>query len=109
VPWYVLGKRVTEKALVVGLGSELGESALVAGEANWISGEAPLSSKEFMVKIRYRADFVPGIVTVLDDRQFRVDFQHPVRDITPGQGAVVYHDEVCLGGGIIRRALAGGR
>jgi tRNA-specific 2-thiouridylase len=32
-----------------------------------------------------------------------VTFDAPLRDITPGQGAIVYDGEVCLGGGIIER------
>jgi tRNA-uridine 2-sulfurtransferase len=45
------------------------------------------------------------LVTPLDNHQFEVEFDRPVRDITPGQGAVVYQEEVCLGSGIIRGVL----
>jgi tRNA-specific 2-thiouridylase len=31
----------------------------------------------------------------------RINFHEPVYGITPGQGAVFYDGDVCLGGGII--------
>jgi tRNA-uridine 2-sulfurtransferase len=40
-------------------------------------------------------------VSIISDNSFRVDFQNLVRDITPGQSAVLYNGDICLGGGII--------
>ena len=36
---------------------------------------------------------------------FDLKFENPVRDITPGQAAVLYNGEVCLGGGIISNEI----
>ncbi len=43
-------------------------------------------------------------VTSLDGHRAEVVFDNRLRDITPGQGAVFYDGEVCLGGGIIARS-----
>ena len=40
-------------------------------------------------------------------RRMHIRFDAPLRDITPGQGAVVYDGDVCLGGGIIERPFGG--
>ncbi len=55
------------------------------------------------MKIRYKAKPAPATITPLDDARMRVSFDAPLRDITPGQGAIVYDGDVCLGGGIIER------
>ncbi len=62
---------------------------------------SPVDSINAQVKIRYKASEIPAVVTPLPDDQAHVHFEHPLRDITPGQAAVFYDQDVCLGGGII--------
>jgi tRNA-specific 2-thiouridylase len=45
-------------------------------------------------------------VTPLDDERIEVRFDEPVSAVTPGQSAVFYQGEICLGGGIIEQRLA---
>jgi tRNA-specific 2-thiouridylase len=101
VPLYVLHKDPDQNALVVGTKDELGRSDLTIGEVNWVSGVRPANSLRVQVKIRYKAKEAWGTVTPLDDGSAHVQFDAPIRDITPGQAAVFYDGEVCLGGGII--------
>ena len=94
-PYYVLEKRIGDNTLVVGTADELGCDALAAGAVNWLSGEAPSQSFPAEVKIRYTSGFSTGTVTPLDETHFSVKFERKLRDITPGQAAVVYQgDEV---------------
>ena len=53
------------------------------------------------MKTRYRQQDIPCTVTPLADGQVEVKFDSPQKAVTPGQSAVFYQDEVCLGGGII--------
>jgi tRNA-specific 2-thiouridylase len=56
-----------------------------------------------MVKIRYKARPVMATITPLANQRAAVQFDEQLRDITPGQGAIFYDGDVCLGGGIIER------
>jgi tRNA-specific 2-thiouridylase len=100
---YVIGMNPYRNALIVGTRDELGADTLTAGRVNWVSGEAPAAPFRAAVKIRYKAQAAPALITPLAEARVRVDFDEPARDITPGQGAVIYLDDVCLGGGIIER------
>jgi tRNA-specific 2-thiouridylase len=100
-PRYVLTKDLERNALIVGPQEALGGQELLAGKVNWISGEAPVEAFRAQVKIRYKAQAAWGVVIPLDGQRVQVHFDERLRDITPGQAAVFYHDQICLGGGII--------
>ena len=101
VPLYVMKKQAAGNTLVVGTLDELGFTELTARDVNWSSGEAPRESFRAQVKIRYTAKEVEALVSPLEGDQVSVAFDAPVRDVTAGQAAVFYQDEVMLGGGII--------
>ncbi|HEX3053413.1 MAG TPA: tRNA 2-thiouridine(34) synthase MnmA [Aggregatilineaceae bacterium] len=102
-PLYVLEMDPIRNALIVGTADELGRRSLIAGRVNWISGTSPTESFHADVKIRYKSRPASATVTPLSDDRIAVAFDAPLRDITPGQGAVIYDGEECLGGGIIAR------
>ena len=70
-------------------------------EPTGIAEQPPVHPIEAQVKIRYKARPVPATVLPLADNRVEVRFSSPLRDITSGQGAVFYQDELCLGGGLI--------
>jgi tRNA-specific 2-thiouridylase len=100
-PLFVLRLEPASNALVVGPAAELGRDHLTAHSVNWIAGQPPAGPLEAQVKIRYKARPAPAIVTPLPGDRADVRFEQPLRDITPGQAAVFYQGEVCLGGGLI--------
>lgn len=107
-PMYVIGMNPLANALVIGTADELGGRELTASRVNWISGAPPARTFRADVKIRYKARPAPALVEVLDSDRMRICFDAPLRDITPGQGAVLYQGAVCLAGGIIERANTSG-
>lgn len=100
-PLYVIGKDPVQNALIVGTREELGRSALTAHSVNWLNGVSPSGELRVAVKIRYKATPVLATVMPLATGRAAVQFDDPLRDITPGQGVVFYADDQCLGGGII--------
>ena len=57
------------------------------------------------MKTRYRQTDIPCTVKALDEDRIEVRFDEPVAAVTPGQSAVFYLGEVCLGGGIIEQRV----
>jgi tRNA-specific 2-thiouridylase len=101
VPLYVLGKNAQTNTLMVGTQEELGSRELITRDVNWLSGESPDEPFLAEVKIRYTAKEAEASVTPLKNGQAQVQFDAPQRDITAGQAAVFYQDDVMVGGGII--------
>jgi tRNA-specific 2-thiouridylase len=100
-PYYVVAKDTEENQLVVGFAEQIGERTLTAGQANWIAGEPPQLGKAYDVMIRYRARPKPVRLLSVGMTDFRLEFMERVRGITPGQVAVLFDGETCLGGGVI--------
>ncbi len=68
---------------------------------SWISGKAPNESFRAEVKIRYTSKEAWAEIVPIGASQAQITFDAPQRDITPGQAAVFYDGEICLGGGTI--------
>lgn len=104
-PLYVLEKDFHRNSLIVGPRDQSGSYNLIVENVNWVAGNPPYSPFDALVKIRYKSHDIPCIVEYLDGSTIQVKFENPVRDITPGQAAVLYNGEVCLGGGIISNEI----
>jgi len=100
-PYYVIQKNLKDNALVIGVKGSLERSEFSIHNVNWIAGTAPLDPFRAEIKIRYRSQFVPGLVTPGKDQQALVRLDEPLPDITPGQAGVFYQGQICLGGGTI--------
>jgi tRNA-specific 2-thiouridylase len=108
--WFAARKDIGSNTLYVVQGHDhpwLLAHHLDASDASWISGTAPEPAR-YAAKTRYRqADAICRLAPTLDALGFALEFDGAQRAITPGQSAVLYDNEVCLGGGIIDHARAG--
>ena len=105
-PWYVARKDVTANTLYVVQGHDhpwLLSASLNAGQISWTAGQAPATGT-LHAKTRYRQADVPCDFESMDDGHFRLHFKQAQWAVTPGQSAVLYDGDVCLGGGIIENA-----
>jgi tRNA-specific 2-thiouridylase len=89
--------------LVVGTEAELGCDRLLATNVNWTLDTPVPDGMAAQCKIRYRARPVDCTLHPLPNGDVEVRFAETLRDITPGQGAIFYVGDLCLGGGIIAR------
>ncbi|MDQ3025385.1 MAG: tRNA 2-thiouridine(34) synthase MnmA [Pseudomonadota bacterium] len=105
-PWYVAGKDLPSNTLTVVQGHDHGlllKRTLAAGDASWISGSPPAGAQPGLgAKTRYRQADSACALQVDDPAAFALDFATPQWAVTPGQSAVVYRGDECLGGGVIR-------
>ena len=105
-PWFVARKELHTNTLYVVQGHEhpwLRSWQLNAADVSWIAGESsPLM--EIGAKTRYRQGDAACRLQV-SENGFDLQFNQAQWAVTPGQSAVLYADEVCLGGGIIYSAL----
>jgi len=104
-PWYVAIKDRARNALVVVQGHDhalLSSSALTTGGVHWLTTAAPTTLR-CTVKVRYRQPDQPARVQVQADGTASITFDTPQRAVTPGQYAVLYDGDRCLGGAVIER------
>jgi len=88
---------------VVGTLDELGQGELLATGVNWTLDAYVADGYRGQCKIRYRSVAADCTLYPQPNGDVRVIFDAPLRDITPGQGAIFYNGDHCLGGGIIVR------
>jgi tRNA-specific 2-thiouridylase len=101
-PLYVLEKDVKSNVLIIGPNEELLQDRLSVEEVNWVSVEPPKNPFRAQVKIRYKSANEWATIHPSENGMAIVHFDQSVRGITPGQAAVFYEKELCLGGGIIQ-------
>jgi len=102
--WYVARKDMQTNTLYVVQGHAhawLLNQCLCAREASWISGQPPAEGA-YAAKTRYRQTDAACRLSVGEDTtRFSLDFDQAQWAVTPGQSAVLYDGDVCLGGGVI--------
>ncbi len=106
-PWYVADKQSARNALIVVQDQNhplLLSDRFEVEHAQWLSSAvAQADAFECAVKTRYRQGDMPCRVSRSNESLWQVDLRHSARAVTPGQYAVFYRGDRCLGGGIIAR------
>ncbi|XBC39454.1 MAG: tRNA 2-thiouridine(34) synthase MnmA [Buchnera aphidicola (Nurudea shiraii)] len=108
IPWYVVKKDIVCNTLMVSQGINncyLMSIGLIAYKLHWINNIKLNNPFLCSVKIRSCHKDVSCQISLYRKKFLKVLFKHPISSITPGQSAVFYLSEICLGGGIIRERL----
>ena len=104
--WFVVAKDLERNRLVVDQGEDsplLYTSRADGGECTWLAGFPPVEEDRPLrcqVQLRHRQPLQDCSIILRGDR-VQIDFDRPQRAVTPGQSAVFYDGEVCLGGAIV--------
>jgi tRNA-uridine 2-sulfurtransferase len=102
-PWFVARKDAARNVLHVVAGHDhpwLLSHRLVADDASWVAGPAPPDGR-YAAKTRYRQADASCALRAAAAGAVELVFDRPQWAVTPGQSAVVYDGEVCLGGAVI--------
>ncbi|MGO1246927.1 MAG: tRNA 2-thiouridine(34) synthase MnmA [Oceanisphaera sp.] len=102
-PWYVVDKELDRNVLVVAQGDHprLYSKGLITRQLHWVDRTPISEAFRCTIKTRYRQTDIPCLVEPQGDDTLKVTFDTPQAAVTPGQSAVFYDGDVCLGGGII--------
>lgn len=100
-PWYVVKKDVKENLVFISRENKAmrERKTFRVGKFNWIAVKP--SSKELYVKIRHGAKLYDCRLDMIDDENGEVSLKETDQGIAPGQFAVFYKNEFCLGGAVI--------
>ena len=102
-PWFVAGKDLGQNRLIVVQGHDhplLYTQSLVMNDLSWTLPQKPAEGR-YTCKTRYRMADAPCQLRYLDDDTAELVFDEPQWAVTPGQSAVLYDGDICLGGGVI--------
>jgi tRNA-specific 2-thiouridylase len=101
--WFVVNKDVKKNILYVASGQEtdyLYSDSCTVTDLNFIT-DIPQGEKHLTAKFRYRQADLGVTIHFIDDKKIKLIFDKPYKAVTPGQAAVLYDGDICLGGGLI--------
>jgi tRNA-specific 2-thiouridylase len=101
-PYYVLQKDSDSNVLLAGFLQDLGRDHFKVNHINWISGNCDDKTKQYDVKIRYRAKPLQARTKYDPETgEMEITTRKELRDVTPGQFAVLYHGDTVIAAGEI--------
>lgn len=101
-PWFVKDFDISKNILIVTKNQkEVAQKEIILSPFHFISGQPPKEKIKVMAKIRYRQPLGKATLFPPSKGKLRLTFDKPQRAVTPGQFAVFYLKEICLGGGRI--------
>ena len=107
-PWFVARKDLPTNTLYVVQGHDhpwLLSAQLNANDLSWCGHNAPAPGR-YAAKTRYRQADALCVLDYNAEGELTLTFDDPQWAVTPGQSAVLYDGDVCLGGGVIAGAAA---
>lgn len=105
--WFVAKKDIKRNILYVASGAEssyLDSTKCTVDTLNFIS-KKPIEGTHINVKFRYRQEDNGVTIHYLEDDLVELIYDKPLKAVTPGQAAVFYDGDICLGGGLIRHVF----
>ncbi|MGK2897033.1 MAG: tRNA 2-thiouridine(34) synthase MnmA [Candidatus Makana argininalis] len=107
-PWYVIEKDIKNNNLIVSQNKnhpKIMSIGIIVKNINWINKKQIKKFFFCKVKTRYRQNDIDCFVKKINLNTLSVIFNYPICSVTPGQSAVFYLSEICLGGGIIKNII----
>jgi tRNA-specific 2-thiouridylase len=113
IPYFVVDKDAEKNILYVGHGNNhptMFKKEVELENIHWIAGEQPQDLTGLSAMIRYRQKPQPGKLKInssletynVERTTYNFIFDEPQRAVTSGQSLVIYKDDECLGGGVIK-------
>jgi tRNA-specific 2-thiouridylase len=103
--WFAVGKNLDENVLYVAQGKNnefLFSDTAIIEDVNWIPKDKPTEKMKLGAKFRYRQPDQDVTLEFIDETTVKLTYPQKIKAVTPGQAAVFYDGDVCLGGGTIK-------
>lgn len=103
LPYYVTGKNMDKNEVYVTndiSDKNLWSKTISLAQPHWIN-EPPTQDKSLYIRTRHRAKLIECKIIDIDEGAVKIELNEQIRALTPGQSAVLYDDQICVGGGII--------
>ena len=110
--WFVVGKDYDKNVLYICQGDQkdwLYSTGALITDVNWIPSTKPIDKIACNAKFRYRQPDNPIQLEFIDEDTVYLTFDKPIKAVTPGQAAVFYDGDICLGGGTIETVYKDGQ
>jgi len=102
-PLYVKEIDPIKNTVILGTSDEILKRSLRVTDLSFIAGKPPGDVFDAEAMIRYNSKGTPATVKIGDEGSATIELKKPQRSVTPGQSAVLYDNDVLIGGGIIKR------
>jgi len=104
-PFYVLRKDMATNIVVTDDPEDLAlhSDNIHLEDLHWIDVK-PKTDKHYLARFRHRGELVECTLGSLNTSINMLRLKKIAKALAPGQSAVLYDDEICLGGGIISAA-----
>lgn len=100
-PLFVCGKNLADNTVILAKEEELFSKTLKAFDFNWIAYEKPPEKLRVKARVRYKQEEQWAYVYATGLKTVHIEFEQPVRAISPGQAVVLYDGDIVVGGGTI--------
>ncbi len=103
LPYYVVKKDQVQNIVYVSRNlnqTNLWTKQLILTDFHWINNQ-PDFTKTYTIRVRHQAPLLPAKLELVGD-ELKVNLEAEIKTIASGQSVVIYDDQVCLGGGIVK-------
>ena len=104
LPYYVIGKDMKKNEVYVTTdisSKELWKNEFNLDKMYFLDDIKKEDLNKLKVRTRYRAELVECLLILGEDTKASVELKESIKALTPGQSAVFYLDNQCIGGGIV--------
>jgi tRNA-specific 2-thiouridylase len=101
-PWYVVGKDTQQNIIYVShqiYREDQARNTFTVANPNWIA--EPPTQSNLQLKLRHGPKLITCHIDHLSSTQLHITMQEPDSGVAPGQFAVFYDQDICLGSGVI--------
>ena len=107
LPWYVYDKNINDNSIYVCQGGDnklLFSKGLECNNISWINNDSKEYPLKCLIQVRHQHIPVKCIMT-FENNKYIINFDEDIKGVAPGQSAVFYQNNLCLGGGVISKAF----